>query len=149
MSRPYNYANLADVQSALPGLALTASSRPNASQVTLQLELASNELDGVLAMLGYSVPVATGATVSMGMLRSWATVGGAYRAAMSMPQGKDSKHAESYGAEWKAILNGLEGARRSLPDAETNPSKLPRGAPPAEDGSGAPIFTRGNSEQQR
>lgn len=146
MSRPYSYATTADVQALLPGLFSTPSALPGATQVAAQIEHVANELDSVMTMLAVTTPVPTGATASFQMARSWNAIGAAYRAALSMPQGSGSKHAEAFGAEWKAILTGIESGHRGMPDEPTPRSKLPRvGAPSTE----KPIYTRANAAELR
>lgn len=146
MARPYAYAALADVESLLSGVNFTATSaKPNATQVANFLNLASDDLDSLLANVDYVTPIPTTATAGMEMLRSWTALGAAYRAAMAMPQGKESKHAETYGAEWKAILTSIEGGKRFLPDVPRISSKLPRSAGP----EGPPVFTRDGSQTLR
>lgn len=147
MSRPYFYASAADVSAKLAGFNITATSKPSATQVDRLLANASDELDSILVVLDYAVPVATAATQSMEMLRSWTAVGAAYMTAMSMPQGNQSKHAEEYGKEWQAILKSVEGGRRQLPDAERvqNRAAARAGAPDRC----APVFNRANSQSMR
>jgi hypothetical protein len=145
-TRPYSYAAAADVQTLLAGVVFTATSRPSATQVANQLAQVSDEIDSVLAPLDYQTPVPTGATVSIEMLRSWTSLGAAYKAAMAMPQGKDSKHAAEYGKEWRALLSNVESGRRQLPDAPRVASKAPRSGTPD---LAAPVFNRANSRTMR
>jgi hypothetical protein len=144
------YAATSDVESLLSGVVLSATSRPTASQVANLLVLASNELDSMLGLVDYSVPIPTSATASIEMARSWTSIGAAYKTAMSMPQGKESKHAEVYGAEWRAILQGIEAGQRYLPDAAREGSKMPRHAEAdTADPEGNPVFTRAESQTLR
>lgn len=146
MPRAYSYASLTDIYSYLGGASFGASTRPTASQVVNAIELSADEVDSLLSRLDYAVPIATGATQSMDMARGWVTIGGAYRAAMAMPQGKESKHAEAYGKEWKAVLESLEGGKRSLPDA----AKIKRArSPVVAPGSEESTFTRANAQTLR
>jgi len=146
MPRPYSYAALSDITGYIAGATFGASTRPTASQVVNSIELSADELDSLLSRLDYAVPIPTGATQSMDMARGWVTVGGAYRAAMAMPQGKESKHADAYGREWKALLESLEGGKRSLPDAP----KIKRARSPAvAPGSEESTFTRANAQTLR
>jgi hypothetical protein len=82
----------------------------------------------------------------MDMVRTWSTIGAAYRTAMAMPQGKLSQHAESYGGEWKAILTSLEAGKRVLPDAPRN-VKVRSSA--RSSGEPRPTFTRENALNDR
>lgn len=144
------YAAVSDVESLLAGFTISATSRPNSSQVANLLVLASNELDTVLSLSDYSTPVPTAASQGLEMVRGWASIGAAYKTAMAMPQGKESKHAESYGAEWKAILDGIGSGRSYLPDVARLGTKMPRHAEPdsaREDGG--PVFTRAESQTLR
>jgi hypothetical protein len=146
MPRPYSYAALSDVTGYIAGATFGASTRPTASQVANGIDLCADELDSLLSRLDYATPLPTTATASVDMARAWVTVGGAYRAAMAMPQGRESKHAEAYGKEWKALLESLEGGKRSLPDAP----KLKRTRSPAvAPGSEEPTFTRANAQTLR
>lgn len=142
--RPYSYAAVTDVAALIPGATFGATSaKPGASQVGHFLDQCSNELDALLASVDYAVPVATGATASIEMLRSWTSIGGAYRTAMAMPQGKDSKHAEAYGKEWTAILGRIEKGKVELPDAPRSPVKVARGGQSGVDCG--PTFVRGDA----
>lgn len=145
-SRPYAYANLSDVQDLLAGFVFSATSRPTATQAARQLYRCSDEIDSLLSRLDYAVPVPTGATQSMQVSRVWTAVGAAYRVSMAMPQGKESKHAEAYGREWKALLEGLEGGKRSLPDA---PKIKKARSPAVAKGGGESTFTRENAQTLR
>lgn len=145
--RSYAYASLQDVQSFLPGVNFMATSaKPGATQVANFLNLASDDLDSLLGTLDYSVPIATTATQAMEMLRNWTTIGAAYRTAIAMPQGKESKHAETYGKEWTAILKSIESGQRFLPDASRAVGRLPRSA--SADPC-PPVFTRAGSQNLR
>ncbi len=127
MARAYSYASSIDVAAMLPGFIVSASSRPSATQIAFHLEQVSNELDAILAGADYQTPVPTSATAALDVVRAWTTKGAAYRAAMAMPQGKESKHADAYGKEWTAILTGVETGRHELPDTPRSSAKLPRG----------------------
>lgn len=146
MPRAYSYAALSDIAGYIAGATFGASTRPTASQVGNAIERSADELDSLLSRLDYAVPIPTGATQSMDIARSWVTIGGAYRAAMAMPQGKESKHAEAYGREWKALLEGLEGGKRSLPDA---PKVKKARSPAIAEGGGESTFTRENAQTLR
>ena len=105
MPRDYAYASYGDIQAHLSFIpTFTATSQPNATQAHLHLVDASNQLDSVLAIADYGTPVATTATHALELLRSWTSIGAAWKVAMSMPQGKDSKHADALGKEWQTLL---------------------------------------------
>jgi hypothetical protein len=147
MARLYNYASAPDVVALLTNIpTLTATSRPNATQVHSHLTWASNELDAALLRSDYSVPVsATAATQASESLRGWAAVGAAMRSAGSMPQGEDSKHYEIYREQWSAILDGITTGDLPLPgidvDAGVSLPRFPRPIDPESIGA-SPFFTR-------
>lgn len=144
------YAATSDVESLLSGVVLSATSRPTASQVANLLVLASNELDSLLSLSDYAVPIPTAASVSLEMVRSWVSIGAAYKTAMAMPQGKESKHADFYGGEWKAILESVGAGQRYLPDAARMGTKMPRHAEPdSARADNGPVFTRAESQTLR
>lgn len=153
-SRPYSYATLADVSGMIPGFTPATSSKPTASQVLGHISNVANELEAAFSVLDYQTPIPTTATASMDIMRSYVTIGAAYRTAMAMPQGKDSKHAADYGAEWRAILSSIESGRRELPDAPRQGGKRTRSAggrsapsEPSEDSTST--FTRDTTFTQR
>src|SRR5690349_15874341 len=97
MSRAYAYASAGNVRALLSFIpTFGATARPNAEQVAQFLDDASNDLDAALALADYTTPIATTATQSVELLRTWAAVGGAWHTAVAMPQGHDSKHADVY-----------------------------------------------------
>lgn len=117
--RVYTYASAPDVIRHLTFVAtFTATSRPNATQVDGHLDDAANELDAALTLADYSIPIATAATVSFEILRSWNAVGAACFSARSMPQGSDSKHAQALCERFSSILDGIRAGDFALPDAD-------------------------------
>lgn len=144
MARPYSYATAADVSRKLTFLpAITGTSRPSASQVDAAIAAAADELDAALAGVAYTVPVPTTATISLGVLREWSSIGAAGEVALSLPQGADSKHAASYRERFTAILDAIRDRERDLPDAAREPRGDIRTPPRALTGAGAsPSFSR-------
>lgn len=132
MSRPYSYAQVADVSARLPWFSIATSSKPNATQVTGYLADASNEIDSRLGQQFYVVPVPTTAAVASDQLRTWATVGAAVRTIEGMPQGQDSPHLSSLVMEWQAILDNLDSGDANLADAPKNPATAIRSGPPGD-----------------
>lgn len=146
MAREYNYLEFSDVRALLPGLPtpVPASYRPNGTQIAAFMAWASNELDTYLGGVDYTVPIPTGATVALELLRGYAAFGAAWKTAAAMPQGRDSKHADMYRDEWKAILGRIEKGKVELPgvgkDSTRSLPAFPSGDPDAVGAS--PYFTR-------
>ena len=141
MPRPDAYASAPDVIARLSHVAtFTATTRPNATQVHEGLIAASNDLDSAIFTADYTVPVATGATVSREFLRTWAAVGAACKVSYAMPQGDDSKHLR-YCEEFAEILLGLKTGDLGLPDAGKDET-MGRGAHAAVATGATPYFTR-------
>lgn len=148
MARATSYASAPDVNALLTFFpTFTATSRPNATQVAFFVEQASNELDATLTQERYAVPVDLGgATLAAETLRGWAALGAAARAAAASPQGVDSKHAEAYETEWRAIIDRLRDGQLVLPGAARAPAAASRMRGPRAEASAAfaasPYFTR-------
>lgn len=114
--RDYAYASYGDIQAHLSFIpTFTATSQPNASQAHHHLVDAANQLDAALVVANYSTPIPTTATHALELLRSWTAIGAAWKVAFAMPQGKDSKHAEALGKEWKAILGEVREGKVGIP----------------------------------
>lgn len=138
------YATTADVQRKLTFLSpsLSATTKPTASQVADAIVGASDELDAALALVNYSVPVPTAATIALGVLREWAAIGAAGEVAYSLPQGSDSKHL-GYRERFSVILDEIRDRSRDLPDAPRDASARLRVPAQPRSGLGAsPMFTR-------
>lgn len=143
--RPYAYASEPDIRRLLQFLpaTITATSRPQATQLHNALVAASDELDSALALVNYDTPVSTVASIAQGALRSWAAIGAAGEVAFALPQGSDSKHAKGYQEKFSAILEGIRDRDRELPDASKGSRSRPRHPrTPAGAIGGSPMFSR-------
>lgn len=148
------YCDLADVRRHLaflpassspsgPLTPLPATYRPNSTQVDEHCRQASNEIDAVLALVDYSVPIPTTASLSYQMVRGWAAIGAAQMSAQAMPQGADSKHAAALGERFTAILTSIRDRDIVLPDAGKEARSRARSfAAPADSAGASPMFTR-------
>lgn len=152
MARPYAYASLPDVANHLTFFksagqtqaTFTATSQPNATQVSQFLHDISDELDSRLAQHDYTVPIATGATSAFDLLNNWTSIGAAMHAAAAMPQGSSSKHLEFLERRWNAILTALDKGETVIARAakQTTLSKVRFPAAPASGVGASPYFTR-------
>ncbi len=128
-ARPYAYASTIDVLGHLSfASGFSATSRPNATQVHGHLLAVSDEIDSMLAQADYSIPIATGATQAMGVLRYWTGLGAAMHVAYAMPQGKETLHGEFLERRFTAILGGIHAGDITLPGdaAQDTTLSLPR-----------------------
>jgi hypothetical protein len=144
----YLYASSLDVEAHLSFVAsFTPSTIPNASQVHRFLDDACNQLDAALASLDYSVPIATTATKSAELLRTYAGIGAAMWSAYAMPQGDNSLHGATLERQWTAILNGIKMGSITLPDATKSAAlsgtRTASYDESSEPGAAAPYFKRG------
>jgi hypothetical protein len=143
VARPYGYASPIDAQRHVSIATWTASSKPNLTQIGEFITDASNELDGKLAALNYSTPVATGATQASDLLRTWTGVGAAYFAVCAMPNG--DKHVGPLERRWTAILTMLDEGEVKLPGVSTDSASGRIRSASVDVCSGAsPYFTRGD-----
>jgi hypothetical protein len=110
------YATISHVEALNALRTFTATSRPNASQVTGYLEETAGVLDGILAARGFQLPVPTTATSALRLLEHYNAIGAhafAERAAESSP------HKEAAEKLWAD-------AQKMLKDGIVEPSDLPR-----------------------
>ena len=138
------YASLPDVNSLLSFVpTFTASTRPSATQVHQFLQMASDDLDGALALGDYITPVT--ATAALDALRSWTSVGAAWYTAAAMPQGKDSLHVDLYRQRFTAILNQARNDELEILGADRDSllTAALYGSGGRYDGAATPTFTRG------
>lgn len=100
------YCTKEDVYGQLPQLAnrISDTSRPSIADVDRFCQDATNELNQALLMRGYDLPLAANRVDALDLLRTWASIGAAAKAAAAQMQGKDSKHVELYREDWQAIL---------------------------------------------
>lgn len=123
------YATLADVERLDAALTFTASSKPSTDDVVGFLEDTAAEIDGVLAVRGYQVPVPVSATQSYRLVTLYNARGANAQAQNAAP---DSPHADSSAKLWAATLKMLAAGDVELPDAprdtETAAPRTPRSA---------------------
>jgi hypothetical protein len=147
MPRAYSYATTSDVQSRVAVATFTASSRPNLTQIGGYIADAANELDGKLAALNYSVPVATGATTAWELLKTWNGIGAAMFAVAALPQGEKGTHLPFLERQWSAILTRLEEGNVQLPGVSKDSSSGRVRSASIDPCAGAsPFFVRGQIE---
>lgn len=109
-----SYATIQDVQARDPTLQITASSVPNASQVSRFIEDTAAELDGILAALDYSVPIATTATQAHAMLRGFNALGANAYVQEATPTSRDRDLARKL---WEDCKKALAAGNVALPGA--------------------------------
>lgn len=126
------YATTADVQARDAARTFSASSTPNASQVGLYLRDTAAELDGILAGLGFTVPVATGATVARGLLRSFNALGANAYVQEASPTSRSADQARKL---WEECKKALRAGDVELADAGRSSGALPLG--PGQGGAAA------------
>src|SRR5574338_192000 len=141
----YLYASLPDVQAHLPLMGrnqvptFTATSQPNATHVHNQISFVTNELDSVLSNRGYAVPIPTTATIALDIVRSWTSIGAAYRTALSAGQGPTRQHVDFLRDEYNRILESIRNGIIGLADAPKNSFRNSRGMAQF---NASPYFTR-------
>lgn len=100
------YATVSDVQQQNVVRTISATSRPNASQVIDWLEQTAAVLDGLLRESGYSLPVPTTATQVLKLLEHYNALGAAALVERGAPTSDRRKEAQEL---W-------EGAQKMLRD---------------------------------
>lgn len=115
MSRPYSYASAPDVSARIGVATITASSKPNTTQVAGYIDDISDELDGRLAALNYTTPIPTGATTAFDLLNAWTSIGAAMNWTAALPQGESGKHLPYLERRWNTILKALEDGTMAVP----------------------------------
>ena len=120
------YCSVSDVQ-ALTGKTYNLSTAPTLAQVEDACRQSADSIDGVLAAVGFSVPIASG-TASLLILKSLNAQAAAARAEMSTP-GREgvSDRTRMWAEAYESGIKMLAARRMTLPDAT-----IPSGVPAAE-----------------
>lgn len=107
------YCTLAHVEALNPLRTFNSSSKPTRVQVAMHINFAFNQMNGILDVLGYVVPVASGnatATRALRFVNALAAAASTEDSMYSAGNSTRSEHAESlydrFEAEWKGFRAG-------------------------------------------
>ena len=149
------YCTMAEVQSYVPAVrTLSTDSKPSRVQAVGLTRDIFGEVNGLLDVLGYVIPVASGDATAMGLLGRVNALGAASAieaAAYSAGNEEDSDHAKFLLAQYMSIWQRLESGMMSIPGATRTANHMrrkdERTASAAFDRNGtsteqSPVFTK-------
>lgn len=110
------YCTIADVE-AHTGLGYDAESQPSRTEVQRVIEGIAREIDGVLQISGYTLPIS--GTDAIAMLRNYNALGGSYRAWYATERGTAVFPAvQSWREDYLLFLKGLKDGTRGIPGVD-------------------------------
>ncbi len=118
-----HYCSIADVQRLCREVEVSATSTVTTTDVEAFINWSAQQIDSVLATLGYTVPVPDSATNALEALRNACASGAAYKtmlAAYSKSSPNETGQSDMHRADFRDFLNDLSKGKLVLTDAPTN-----------------------------
>ena len=124
------YISITDVEGHLPARApFTGSTRPNATSVLQAIDEVEGDIDSILVISGYPLPIPAGATGALRQIRTAAVRGAAAMVERIAPTSQDREPSMRLWTEAKKMLRDGQ-----LPDyPKTGADVQPRQGPDAAD----------------
>lgn len=113
-----SYAGIGDVLVLVPNLSLGASTVPNLEQAASLLDTVQDELDGLLRVNGYTLPIPAADAVLLAHLRSVVSYGTAAAIIQASPAG-DASDRDFWEARYTAGKAAIPGGANEAVDDST------------------------------